>query len=176
MVSFGSYPLNSSRACERVFFATFVFFQEVSESGTGDIESVLWWTWNRPKRMDRVSHVKAANKQLLCVSWLVSFKMSHMHSSCKHSNTLFAVWRPVNIVWFGFIADLKWQSTLDDNSADNHHNTRTQIFNYSHILFGREAAFIHRSNSNVTLDINVHFAWKVVKTAQIWRLGESKIP
>lgn len=64
-----------------VFCNFCVFFQEVSESSTGDIESVLWWTWNRPKRMDGVSHVKAANKQRLCVSWLVSFKMSHMHSN-----------------------------------------------------------------------------------------------
>lgn len=42
---FGGYPLNSSRACEQVFQLQdfeFCFFQEVSESSTGGIESLLW--------------------------------------------------------------------------------------------------------------------------------------
>lgn len=42
MVSFGVYPLNSSRACEQVFQLQDFCFQEVSESSTGGIESLLW--------------------------------------------------------------------------------------------------------------------------------------
>lgn len=86
----------------------FCVFQEVSESSTGGIESLLWWTCNRPKRIEDVrSKQRSANKQLVRFSVKIS---DYRLQNCKISTGIYPLtFREIHSGWwhkshhFGFV-------------------------------------------------------------------------